>query len=379
MYKMTNSNTIYYDYITFLNHFETNLLYICIYICLITNKFIKNFLIFFFNIYLSFSFFEEIFSFKVLIVNLIAGTIVIHPLGFYVFITIFFFKFFNYNNYVYLTYLRSRGVLLIYCLVVTLSLGGFWSTQSNSWGYFWVDDLIEWLLLSAIIYTIVFIHFYLPVKLIINFFINNFLLINFLMFIRLGFLSTRHNFLSINFFFYINLYLYLCILYLIFNLILVKFIYKFKVSISYLLFFLNSFFSKYIYISFVVISFFKKLSSNFKLMLFHLVLYSLSIFWIFSFFFFSISHVDISYMFILINKNFNNIYLGDQAYSVYLKWFEHLSFITFLCNYYKYTVFSYITTQIFLVLNNYSLIYLIIALLVKMFEFRFLYKKKTHI
>lgn len=122
---MTNSNTIYYDYITFLNHFETNLLYICIYICLITNKFIKNFLIFFFNIYLSFSFFEEIFSFKVLIVNLIAGTIVIHPLGFYVFITIFFFKFFNYNNYVYLTYLRSRGVLLIYCLVVTLSLGGF--------------------------------------------------------------------------------------------------------------------------------------------------------------------------------------------------------------------------------------------------------------
>jgi hypothetical protein len=122
---MTNSNTIYYDYVTFLNHFETNLLYICIYICLITNKFIKNFLIFFFNIYLSFSFFEEIFSFKVLIVNLIAGTIVIHPLGFYVFITIFFFKFFNYNNYVYLTYLRSRGVLLIYCLIVTLSLGGF--------------------------------------------------------------------------------------------------------------------------------------------------------------------------------------------------------------------------------------------------------------
>lgn len=379
MYQLSTSNTIYYDYITFLNHFETNLLYICIYICLITNRFTKIFLIFFFNIYLSFSFFEELFASKVLIVNLIAGTIIIHPIGFYIFITIFFFKFFNYNNYIHVTYLRSRGVLLIYCLALTLSLGGFWSTQSNTWGYFWVDDLIEWLLLSAIIYTVIFIHIYSPVRVVINFFVNNFLLINFLMFIRLGFLSTRHNFLSINFFFYINLYLYLCIFYLIFNLIIVRFTYRLRLSVFYLLFFLNSFFSKYIYITFIVISFFKKLASNFKLMLFHLVLYSLSIFWIFSFFFFSISHINISHMYISINKNFNNLYSGDLVYSIYLECFEHLSFITFLCNYYKYTIFSYISTQILLVLNNYSLIYLTIFLLVKLFEFRFLHKKKTYI
>ena len=258
-------------------------------------------------------------------------------------------------------------------------MGGFWSTQSNTWGYFWVDDLIEWLLFSVIIYIIISIHLYSPVRFVINLFINNFVLINFLIFIRLGFLSTRHNFLSINFFFYINLYLYLCLFYLIFNLIIVRLSYKLKLSISYLLFFLNSFFSKYIYISFVVISFFKKLALNFKLMLFHVVLYSLSIFWIFSFFFFSISHINISYIYIYINKNFTNLYVSDQTYSIYLEFFEHLSFITFLCNYYKYTIFSYISTQIFLVLNNYSLIYLTLFLLVKLVEFRFLYKKKTYI
>jgi hypothetical protein len=173
VYQLCNSNTIYYDYIIFLNHFETNLLYIFIYIYLITNKFIKVLAFFFFKILLSFSFFEQLILSKVLLVNLIAGTITIHPIGFYTFIIFFFFKFFNYNNYIYLNYLRVRGITLIYWLAITLSLGGFWSTQSNTWGYVWVDDLIEWLLLSTIIYTIIHIHFYLNTNLIINFFINS--------------------------------------------------------------------------------------------------------------------------------------------------------------------------------------------------------------
>lgn len=364
VYQLCHSNTIYYDYITFLNHFETNLLYILIYVYLITNRFIKVLTFFFFKIPLSVSHLEEFILCKVLVVNLIAGTIAIHPIGFYTFIIFFFFKFFNYNSYSWLTYLRVRCVTLIYWLAITLSLGGFWSTQSNTWGYFWVDDLIEWLLLSAIIYTIIHIHIYLPTNLIINFFVNNLLLINFLIFIRLGFLSTRHNFLSINFFFYINIFLYLLIFYLIFNTILVRFSYVLRLSFAYFFFFLNSFFSKYVYITFVVVSFFKRLASNFKLTVFHLVLYSLSIFWIFSFFFFSISHVNISHLSLLINKNFINLYLSEQAYNIYFHYFNHLSFITFLANYYKYTVFSYFSTQIFLTFNNYSLIYLTFFLLI---------------
>jgi hypothetical protein len=355
------------------------LLYIFIYIYLITNKFVKSLTFFFFKILLSFSFFEELILCKVLVVNLIAGTIIIHPIGFYTFIVFFFFKFFNYNSYIYLTYLRVRGITLVYALAITLSLGGVWSTQSNTWGYLWVDDLIEWLLLSAIIYTIIHIHFHLSTTIIVNFFVNNLLLINFLIFIRLGFLSTRHNFLSINLFFYINIYLYLFILYLTFNVISIRFLFKLRLSVTYFFFFFNSFFSKYIHIMFIVISFFKKLASNLKLATFHMILYSLSLFWIFSFFFFSISHVNIFYLDLFIQKNFTNLYFGDQIYNNYLHYFQPLSFITFLLNYYKYTIFSYFSTQIFLVFNNYSLIYLTLFLLVKQFEFRFLYKKKTYI
>ena len=348
------------------------------YIYSITINLFKLFSFFFFKFYLSISLCEELIPSRVLVVTLIAGTVLIHPVAFYFFMIIFFFQFFKLNNYLILTYLRLQRVLIIYFLAITLSLGGFWGTQSNTWGYFWVDDLIEWLLLSSIIYGVVSIHFYLFSCGVINFFINHYLLLNFLIFVRLGFLSTRHNFLSINFFFYINLYIYLCGIYIIFNLVTTRLMILLKLSVIYIVFFFNSFFSKYIFIGFICISFFKKIALNIKLLTFHQLFYFLVIFWIFSFYHYSILHIYYSGVSFTFNKYFINIYSGQYLYNIYFKYFQLLNFITFLWAYYKYSIFSYFSTKVLLVFNNHSLLYLILIILVKLFEFRFLHKKKTY-
>ena len=125
LYHFTTSNTLYYEYITLLNHFETNLFYICMYIYSITINLFKLFSFFFFKFYLSISLCEELIPSRVLVVTLIAGTVLIHPVAFYFFMIIFFFQFFKLNNYLILTYLRLQRVLIIYFLAITLSLGGF--------------------------------------------------------------------------------------------------------------------------------------------------------------------------------------------------------------------------------------------------------------
>ena len=348
------------------------------YIYSITINLFYPFSFFFFKFYLSISVFEELIASNVLLVTLIAGTILIHPAAFYFFMIIFFFKFFKFNNFLHISYLRLQRALIIYFLVITLSLGGFWGTQSNTWGYFWVDDLIEWLLLSSIIYGVIFIHFYLFSYGVVNFFINHCLLLNFLIFVRLGFLSTRHNFISINFFFYINLYLYLCLTYIISNLARTRCNILLKLSITYIFFLYNSSFSKYVFIMFIILSFFKKISLNIKLITFHHLLYFLVLFWIFSFYYYSILHVYSSGVNFIFNKHFINILSGEYLYSIYSKYFQQLNFITFLWGYYKYAIFSYFNQKVFLVFNNHSLLYLTFIILVKLFEFRFLYKKKTY-
>lgn len=200
--------TPYYHYITGLNYWETNLLYIWCIVLLFSFRSTKSLvitnLIYFFKL----SVFRDWLSPKLLIPNLIVGTVVLHPLAFYLF-TVLTFLFLHFKGKALSSLgvpLRSKTLSIF--LLSTLLLGSLWALQSNSWGYFWVNDTIEWLLLILILYLLQRIHYWTLTKNEFNGSLLIYSLINLVVLIRLNFLPTRHNFITTKVTIYIVVFCY---------------------------------------------------------------------------------------------------------------------------------------------------------------------------
>ena len=137
---------------------------------------------------------KPFFDFKELISSLIIGTVIIHPLLFYFFFISTIMKYyFQYSFASCKPYFSNKFLCIV--LSFTLFLGSIWAMQSNTWGYFWVNDAIEWLLLFLIIYILYSTHCVLKVNLSLNIFGLVCTLISALIFVRLNFIPTRHNFI----------------------------------------------------------------------------------------------------------------------------------------------------------------------------------------
>ena len=131
-FNFTNKYTIYFTYISSLNFWDTNIFFIVIFFSLFIYFFSRFFLIFFSVVFFKLSSFIYVVSFKYLIVNLIVGTVVIHPLGFYLCTVIFLVKLYYERRFLLVYSLSCTRGTLIYIFSVTLFLGSIWATQSAS-------------------------------------------------------------------------------------------------------------------------------------------------------------------------------------------------------------------------------------------------------
>ena len=146
----------------------------------------------------------------ILPLSLWVGTINWHPPLFYfsVFLII------SYNIIIRQPYfcviVKDTQFSQIKALVITLLLGGLWGLQSLTWGYFWVNDSIEWGLLVIILLIIISQH-----KLISKastVYAGQIILMTISLFIslRLNLLPTRHAFLVTTSPVYKATFLYMC-------------------------------------------------------------------------------------------------------------------------------------------------------------------------
>lgn len=124
--------------------------------------------------------------------NLLVGFNNIHPFLFYISLIFSFFSLLFLNKFLKCT------IQYVYMLIViSLLLGGLWGAGNSSWGFFWLKDPIELILLLLFCLIIQFSH--------VNFTYNNFfllllmflLLLSFLYYLRNGFIFTKHNFFNV--------------------------------------------------------------------------------------------------------------------------------------------------------------------------------------
>ena len=176
---LSSLNVIYYAALTFINYkfffyfFQNNIL-------------LKN--------YLSIN---EYFHF---VFELLVGVVSIHPLLFYCSFFLLLFKLILKKKQNYTYYLSSYTVFCI--ILITFSLGSFWGWLNFSWGYMWVYDYIEYLLLLAALQILFYLHLkhYVCLSNInLLFYLNYFITY---MLIRYSFVVTRHaGFVAITHFF----------------------------------------------------------------------------------------------------------------------------------------------------------------------------------
>lgn len=142
---------------------------------------------------------------KTLIINtsLLVGFNNIHPFLFYISFTLIIYNILFFNKF--LNYSTQRIYIVI---IVSLLLGGLWGLGNSAWGFFWLKDPIEVLLLLLFLLSMFIIHTnftYHNFYTIITFFI--FLVIS-LYSLRNGFIFTKHNFFNINL--RKNIVIYIC-------------------------------------------------------------------------------------------------------------------------------------------------------------------------
>lgn len=194
--NMHTVKSCYLHYLYGLNYWDTNAIFICVVILVIFNKFFKWFFLLLLNFFIKFKFFTLYFLKKQLPDALLIGTITIHPLMFYFFMLIFLIKTLKINTKYTHNLLPINKNKLSLFLFITLALGGFWGLQSTIWGYFWVNDSVEWLLLLAILSLLYSMHKFDIKFLNFNAFILTFLLFNLVLMVRLNLFQTRHSFIE---------------------------------------------------------------------------------------------------------------------------------------------------------------------------------------
>lgn len=202
----------YYLITFFLNHTWWNY-FLIFFLSLIIYK-RQNFFFFFF---LSFFLYLSNLKLKYIPITLLVGYNNVHPLLFYITLILFF-------NTLYIEcFFISKKLNIFFLSTFTLILGGLWGVGNSVWGFFWVNDQIEFILLLYICLQLIKLHIYCTksIRLLIsNFF---FLLIFFLLILRWGLVFTRHNFINLKFF--INFFKFFFFFFLSFNFFFIIFSY----------------------------------------------------------------------------------------------------------------------------------------------------------
>lgn len=310
--------SFYLNYLISLNYWTFNTLFLLLFIgVFFFSMKIKVFYLFiiikicFKNYFLKFLYKKKFVS------ALWVGTVVIHPLLFYfTLITLSLMVFFvNSSLMVQKTY-KSK-FFYIKTFILALSLGGLWGLQSFTWGYFWVNDGIEWNLVLLITYFCILLHIKSG---------NSYILLNFTLFIllfllfaiRINIVATRHSFLSS-----ISFIIKLLLMYYFFNKVFNKFFLKkniiWNLSFFYFIIFITSFYSvapclivyKLICYCFVFLVFY-----YYKLFYFSFF-YFVSHYFLFLYFFLWLPYFN--YFFLLIDKL---SFIDFELNSIYIKVFS---------------------------------------------------------
>lgn len=159
-------------------------------------------------------------------ISLLVGFNNIHPFFFYTALFMTSYLIINYEKFLYL-----RLVFLFKIGAGALLLGGYWGVGNSVWGFFWVDDAIEYILLAMCLLVTVYFHVRVRPAWSFYYFLALIYLFGALLSFRWGLHFTRHNFLDNNL---INIFSFYLIFFKIKFLI---FIYIVKTNIKFLFFF----------------------------------------------------------------------------------------------------------------------------------------------
>ncbi len=213
-FRYTDSSN-YLDYLFSLNYWSSNTLFILSFIVFFTPIFSSWVYFFFFKFCVVFKITLNFFSKKLLADALYVGTLTIHPLLFYFSLIVLCLKVCFSKNFYQAGWQSLHFCRLLWFCSLTLLLGGFWGFQSTIWGYFWVNDMVEWLLLLAIFYSAWCLHKIFYLRKFWNWAWFFCLIFNLILIVRLNLIPTRHNFIqssslyavifALYFFFLINL------------------------------------------------------------------------------------------------------------------------------------------------------------------------------
>jgi len=183
--------------------------YLNLLLCSVILFFCTNLRMFFFSLFLNFIYFQLFLRLAVVynIPNqLIVGLNCIHPVLFYLSLLCGLILFTKPREISYITQLT---LLLIgsLCLV----LGGLWGLGNAVWGFFWVNDFIEIILLVFLLSVLTCFHVYNTTESKFFFILKACMLILYIFLLRWGFIFTRHNFFNFNsinnlFLLYLTLY-----------------------------------------------------------------------------------------------------------------------------------------------------------------------------
>lgn len=308
---------------------------------------IKNFIIT--NTILYFIYYKLLFfslKIKVLTIstNLLVGFNNIHPFLFYISFV------YSFYNLIFLNKFLIYSVNYIYSLVtISLLLGGLWGSGNSAWGFFWLKDPIELLLLFLLIIIIFSIHINFNYCTLYSLIIAFFLMIAILYCLRNGFIFTKHNFFNIN----LRKNIIVYILYLFIFLLINKKYNIFLIIINIFITILLQF-----YYNFLILYLFQrvnKITNNYKftLKLLHIIMFSLYFIWLKN------RENNLStYNFLNYNQiiMFNYYWTFTQVYNLIeifiLKYLNYLNYSTFYLYAYKFYYFIFINMSYIFFFNT---------------------------
>ncbi len=387
--RVISAKSIYLEYIYGLNYWDTNTLFLFLFLFLIFAQFFTLYFFIFLKFLFKFNILNLVVLKKQLPATLLIGTIVIHPILFYLCMLVFLFKLTKSLPTYSLNSLSIDFFRLFLVLTLTLMLGGFWGLQSTIWGYFWVNDAVEWLLLFTIMYLLRKIHTFSTFNLIYNKFLLIFFVFNLILIVRLNIFQTRHNFIQQK-----NISLVLLFAYLCFSL------FFFKNSVDLAKSSINFF--SYLKLSFLIIV----INVNYLITLkfictllffycikglkprffafssyFHYIFFSFFFLWNIFFIFFYLIYTKLTDIGLGTPYIFNHMYFFQSNYYFFndhlFNILESVSFTSFFEVFRNFSVIFKLNLSV--ILNNTSLFLLIpiFFFYVKMVEFRLLYDTKT--
>lgn len=125
--------------------------------------------------------------------QLVVGYNNIHPVLFYLaFLAVFFFI----APFEFIGGCKSTSISSV--AAISLVLGGYWGLNNTAWGFFWVNDFIEWILLLLVILSFSLFHHRQVTRSLSLYLIMTASLFLLIILSRYGFIFTRHSFFDLN-------------------------------------------------------------------------------------------------------------------------------------------------------------------------------------